>query len=371
MLTPSYFALYTEHHDPHAEPTAFNPVKGELLLVFRHRDHQTRADITGTLEALRADGQVPFVLEYEHLRNIPEVVLGGANGNHLAPVAFADEPVGEPFPHPSPIAPAGQEDFHDANRILAIHQCLKLLAGQCDGARQLDGHGFNKLDAEFGHRLANARGLSPKQAAHGYKLVKKYHRQLPPDLLAAAEGDHSHPEPKAQSPEPDSRPLHELITPGQPHTFTPAEIINRLYHYQSGDAAGDNGCDEPYGDTYQNGVRPGSTKLFQFKELLHACGIPALYAQENAGRETMVYVKLFDPSGSWTWYLTEYSDTAPDGTPHLAFGLVDGHEAELGYIDIHELAHTKGAASLGIEIDMHFRPTLLTEIKEQLQSKAN
>ena len=44
---------------------------------------------------------------------------------------------------------------------------------------------------------------------------------------------------------------------------------------------------------------------------------------------TSVHVERFDPCGSWTWYLTEFSPVVPDGVPHLGFGLVDGHEAEL------------------------------------------
>src|SRR5580704_16492307 len=32
--------------------------------------------------------------------------------------------------------------------------------------------------------------------------------------------------------------------------------------------------------------------------------IPALYSQENE-KDPMVYIKFFDPVGSWTWYVTE------------------------------------------------------------------
>jgi len=45
-------------------------------------------------------------------------------------------------------------------------------------AQQLDGVGFNKMDAPIGHSLAGAERLTQKQAAVGKKLVKKYHRQL-------------------------------------------------------------------------------------------------------------------------------------------------------------------------------------------------
>lgn len=61
---------------------------------------------------------------------------------------------------------------------------LQSLAGVCDGARKLDGCGFNKLDAYFGQELASRNRLSDKQAQYGLKLVIKYQRQLPPDWVA-------------------------------------------------------------------------------------------------------------------------------------------------------------------------------------------
>jgi hypothetical protein len=68
----------------------------------------------------------------------------------------------------------------------AIHAGLRALAGVCDGAYMLDGHGFNKFDAKLGHELAGRTVLTPKQAALGQRLVRKYQRQLPDALLRAA-----------------------------------------------------------------------------------------------------------------------------------------------------------------------------------------
>ena len=65
----------------------------------------------------------------------------------------------------------------------AIHEGLKSLAGVCDGANRLDGAGFNKLDVRIGHSLAEAPGLSYKQAALGKKLLAKYSRQLGSEIL--------------------------------------------------------------------------------------------------------------------------------------------------------------------------------------------
>ena len=62
-----------------------------------------------------------------------------------------------------------------------------------------------------------------------------------------------------------------------------------------------------------------------------AATVPPLYATEGEADPT-VHAKLFTPDSSWTWYLTEYSPVAPDGTPCMAFGLACGQEDELGYI---------------------------------------
>lgn len=74
-------------------------------------------------------------------------------------------------------------------RIAAIHEGLRILAGyDADHARELNGMGYSKLDVRIGHSLAETCGLSPKQAALGAKLVNKYRRQLPADLVERARG---------------------------------------------------------------------------------------------------------------------------------------------------------------------------------------
>jgi hypothetical protein len=66
-------------------------------------------------------------------------------------------------------------------------------------------------------------------------------------------------------------------------------------------------------------------------------------------------VKIFDPSGSATWLLTEVDPADPD----RAFGLCDLGLGcpELGYVSIRELASTRNRLGLLLEIDNHFRPT--------------
>ena len=65
----------------------------------------------------------------------------------------------------------------DAMRAM-VHDGLRRLAGVCDGAEQLDGCGFNKFDAAFGHALAESSRLSDKATMVGAKLCVKYGRQL-------------------------------------------------------------------------------------------------------------------------------------------------------------------------------------------------
>ena len=182
-------------------------------------------------------------------------------------------------------------------------------------------------------RAGEAGSLSPKQAACGQKLLRKYRKQLPAALFTLAVG----------------REVYDGTTP--------ARWLNDKYGHGRG-------------DTYQNGVRPGPRKLEQFREVLELAGTPALYAQEAKGDDAIVHVKLFDPCGSWTWYLTEFSPVAPDGVPNLGFGLVDGHEAELGYINLAELAEVRGRMGIGLEIDMHFQPCPLREVRAELDRQA-
>jgi hypothetical protein len=104
--------------------------------------------------------------------------------------------------------------------------------------------------------------------------------------------------------------------------------------------------------------------------------MPALYSQEHE-RDPLVIVKYFDPVGSWTWYATEgspvdedgYIDTTKEKVDFLFFGLVVGHEPELGYFSLNDLKTAKeglrGLRALPIERDIHFSPQQLSAIKRQ------
>tara|TARA_R110000744_G_scaffold374984_1_gene488104 strand:+ start:129 stop:467 length:339 start_codon:yes stop_codon:yes gene_type:complete len=68
-----------------------------------------------------------------------------------------------------------------------------------------------------------------------------------------------------------------------------------------------------------------------------------------------VVVKLFNPTGVGTWWLTEL-----DPETNIAFGVAQLHEREAGYIDLKELKEFKGVMSLPIERDMYFESNKYT-----------
>jgi SWI/SNF-related matrix-associated actin-dependent regulator 1 of chromatin subfamily A len=91
-----------------------------------------------------------------------------------SPVA-ASEAERPPIPQKDVEVP---EDF-----IRAVHSALRFLAAMCDGAQSRDGFGFNKYDARVGRDLATKPVLSPRQALFAGRLVVKYKKQLPEELV--------------------------------------------------------------------------------------------------------------------------------------------------------------------------------------------
>lgn len=65
---------------------------------------------------------------------------------------------------------------------------LRQIAGMCDGARAVDGKGFNKVDTMIGKSLSGCQELTPKQAALGYRILSKYKQQLSGELLEQLKG---------------------------------------------------------------------------------------------------------------------------------------------------------------------------------------
>lgn len=87
--------------------------------------------------------------------------------------------------------------------------------------------------------------------------------------------------------------------------------------------------------------------------------IPPLYSTEKESDPT-VQAKFFTPWTNWTWYVTEF-----DGKDRF-FGLVQGHETELGYFSLSELEAIDGPYGLRIERDIHFKPCPLSKVNKQI-----
>lgn len=62
------------------------------------------------------------------------------------------------------------------------------------------------------------------------------------------------------------------------------------------------------------------------------------------------------PWTNWTWYASEY-----DPVERLCFGVVLGHERELGYFSIDELEAIRGPGGLTIERDLYWKAKPLKE----------
>lgn len=67
----------------------------------------------------------------------------------------------------------------------AVHEVVRFLASRCDGAKDLDGQGFNKEDAFNGHSWARMGELNPEQAKRCRDMVRKYRRQIPAEMWKA------------------------------------------------------------------------------------------------------------------------------------------------------------------------------------------
>ena len=87
--------------------------------------------------------------------------------------------------------------------------------------------------------------------------------------------------------------------------------------------------------------------------------LPALYSQDNS-KDPIVYIKFFDPCGSFTWFILEY-----DGEDTF-FAFVKSHlcpDGELGYVSLSELKSIKNPLGLGIERDLYFTAKPLSACK--------
>ena len=74
----------------------------------------------------------------------------------------------------------------------------------------------------------------------------------------------------------------------------------------------------------------------------------------NCDRDHPPVVKLFYPTGTATWLVSQLDPEEPD----VAFGLADlgFGSPELGSFRVSELQSVRGPFGLGIERELHFRP---------------
>ncbi len=98
------------------------------------------------------------------------------------------------------------------------------------------------------------------------------------------------------------------------------------------------------------------TSTFQkrpaYKYIRESDKLPAV-----APEDAVAKVKLFNPTGSGTWYIASY-----DPETGQAFGVAEIFEKEYGYIDINELVAYRGRFGLPIERDLSFKPIKLSEV---------
>ena len=102
--------------------------------------------------------------------------------------------------------------------------------------------------------------------------------------------------------------------------------------------------------TKRNDLEATFRKLPAYRYIRESDKLPSL-AEGDDGVDNIARVKLFDPTGSWTWYISEY-----DPKSRVAFGRVHGQDDEYGYINMAELVDYRGQFGLPIERDLHWAP---------------
>ncbi len=85
-----------------------------------------------------------------------------------------------------------------------------------------------------------------------------------------------------------------------------------------------------------------------------------LYSQEKVENPEII-VKFFTPWSNWSWFATEGSKNE-EGDWEF-FGMVHGHEKELGNFMLSELESIRGPMGLKIERDMWFEGKHLNDLR--------
>jgi SWI/SNF-related matrix-associated actin-dependent regulator 1 of chromatin subfamily A len=134
---------------------------------------------------------------------VQHLVLGGSLDAHMAKVIVqkqeviekaldkviilhpkeADKPKKKSLETAKPVILPSKKNLMSSKEVSShspglVLEALQFLAERCDGARAIDGNGFNKFDTDFGKDLAARLFLTPGQTEAGFKLCVKYRKQL-------------------------------------------------------------------------------------------------------------------------------------------------------------------------------------------------
>lgn len=91
-----------------------------------------------------------------------------------------------------------------------------------------------------------------------------------------------------------------------------------------------------------------------------------LFSQYKFGsdlKKQKVVAKIFNPTGSWTWYLINSDPDDPD----YIWAIVDGFAIEVGSVSRKELESFRGRFGIGLERDLFFSPVKAATVWEALQ----
>lgn len=87
-----------------------------------------------------------------------------------------------------------------------------------------------------------------------------------------------------------------------------------------------------------------------------------LYSQDGKGGDAVASVKIFNPYGRGTWYITEWDG---DDTMYGYYKGSDSDEGEYGYMSKSEFENTRVRVfgqNMPLERDAYFKPTKLSKI---------
>ena len=109
-----------------------------------------------------------------------------------------------------------------------------------------------------------------------------------------------------------------------------------------------------------NGCKGEEKEFFQAKILEMAqviVSMPKSYETDGQGKEAVAHLHYF--LNGWDWYITE-RDVDSDGQGQIqAYGMVNGYECEMGYINLKEVTRA------GAELDLHWTSCPLRQIQEK------